>query len=238
MDEFALIACCAHPDDAELIAGGTLRAAVERGQRVGIVDLCAGECATKGTVEIRAREAIAAARILGVAHRECLGLPDGGLVLEAGHKDRVVEALRRLRPRIVITHHGEHRHPDHEIASELVRTAAFLAGLANYRPDLGRAFRPQRIYHALSTLKHDATPPNVVVDVSRQWAVKLDAVRAHESQFPPLPYAVAGSLADALRQIEIAARWHGRSIGVEFGEAFVTAMPLPVDDLTRVPANG
>lgn len=238
MNEFVVIATGAHPDDAELIAGGTLRAAVERAERVGIVDLTAGERATTGTVEMRAREAAAAAKILGIAHRECLGLPDAGLALDAAQKDRLVEALRRLRPRIVIAHHGERRHPDHDIASELVCAAAFLAGLANYRSDLGAPFRPRRIYHALATLQHDATPAHVVVDVTRQWPIKLAAVAAHESQFSPRPAAGAASLADTLAQIEIAARWHGRSINAAFGEAFVTTLPLPVDDLTRVCTHG
>ena len=143
MDAFDIAGLCAHPDDAELVMGGTIAREAARGRRVALVDLTRGESGSRGTPETRAAEAQEAARILGVAHRESLGLPDARLAVVPEHKDPMVEALRRLRPRVVMLQHWEQRHPDHAAASRIVYDACFLAGLRNYRPDLGPAFRPR-----------------------------------------------------------------------------------------------
>jgi N-acetylglucosamine malate deacetylase 1 len=220
-----IAAICAHPDDAEVLAGGTLRLEVERGRRVAIVDLTAGERGSRGTPARRAEEASEAARILGVAHRECLHLPDAALANDASQTDPLVAALRRLRPAVVVTHHPDGRHPDHDAASRLVSRACFLAGLIHYLPGEGTPFRPPRIVRALPVLGHDATLPSFVVDVSRQWGIKMRAVRAYASQFRSPPGTPRGPLDDALASLELSARWHGRSIGVAYGEAFVTREP-------------
>src|SRR6188474_1524116 len=93
---------CAHPDDAELVMGGTLALEAARGRRVALVDLTRGECGSRGTPETRAQEAKDAAAVLGVRHRESLGLPDARLAHLPEHKDPLVEAVRRLRPEVVI----------------------------------------------------------------------------------------------------------------------------------------
>ena len=99
MDAFDIAAVCAHPDDAELVMGGTIAREAARGRRVALVDLTRGECGSRGTPETRAAEAAEAARILGAAHRESLGLPDAKLQVVPEHKDPMVAAIRRLRPR-------------------------------------------------------------------------------------------------------------------------------------------
>ncbi len=233
-----IAAVCAHPDDAETLAGGTLRREVERGRRVALVDLSAGERGSRGTPQLRAEESGAAALVLGVAHRECLGLPDAGIGTAAAHRDHLVEALRRLRPAIVITHHPTGRHPDHDATSRLVIEAAHLAGLANYLPGAGAPFRPSLVLHALATLHPDPAPPAFVVDITVQWPTKLLAVRAYASQFLPAPGTPANALDGALESMELAARWHGRSIGVARGEGFVTAAPLAVADLCSLVPPG
>src|SRR6185295_8333219 len=119
------------------------------GRRVALIDLTRGECGSRGTKETRAAEAAAAAQILGVAHRESLGLPDAQLAQTIEQRDVIVEALRRLRPRIVLLQHWEQRHPDHAHASRLIYEASFLAGLRAYRPDLGDAFRPFKLAYTL-----------------------------------------------------------------------------------------
>ena len=118
---------CAHPDDAELVMGGALALMAEKGRRLALVDLTRGESGSRGTPETRAAEAAEAARILGVAHRESLGLPDARLEVVPEQKDRIVEAVRRLRPRLVLLQHWEQRHPDHAAASRLVYDARFMA---------------------------------------------------------------------------------------------------------------
>ena len=101
-----LLAIAAHPDDVELTCGGTLIKMARRGYQVGILDLTAGEMGTRGTPEIRRREAAAAARLLGVAHRENLGLPDAQLELRMDYKLAIARRIRALRPRTVILPFG------------------------------------------------------------------------------------------------------------------------------------
>src|SRR5882672_12930308 len=76
MDAFDIAGLCAHPDDAELVMGGTLAREAAAGRKVALVDLTRGESGSRGSPKVRAAEAAEAARVLGVSHRESLGLPD------------------------------------------------------------------------------------------------------------------------------------------------------------------
>jgi len=120
-----LLAVVAHPDDAELSCGGTLAGAVRRGYRVGVLDLTRGEMGTRGTPETRAREARAAARSLGLHHRENLGLLDAGLEPTRSTILTVAARVRALRPRVVILPYWEGRHPDHVAASHIGYRACY-----------------------------------------------------------------------------------------------------------------
>jgi len=232
MSDFDIAAIFAHPDDAELVVGGTLAKEATRGRRVALVDLTRGESGSRGTVETRAAEAEAAARILGVAHRESLGLPDAQLAAVPEQRDVVVAALRRLRPRVVVFQHGEQRHPDHAWASRIVYDACFIAGLRNYRPDLGPAFRPFKLVYALTTTETTEIAPSFVVDVTPFWETKMRAVQAFASQFTPAAGEAVHLPFEHFREnAELAARRHGARIGVDFGEAFVTREPMVVEDL-------
>ena len=232
MTSFDLAAFCAHPDDAELVMGGTLAREAARGRRVAMVDLTRGESGSRGTPETRAAEAAEAARLLGAAHRESLGLPDSRLAAVPELRDVVVAALRRLRPQIVLTQHWEQRHPDHSATSRLVADAAFVAGLRNYRPDLGPAFRPRKLLYALATTEGGETAPSFVVDVTATWTRKLAAIAAFESQFTAGPAEMVALPFDRFREnVELAGRRSGARIGVNYGESFVTREPLVVDDL-------
>jgi bacillithiol biosynthesis deacetylase BshB1 len=239
MEPFDIAGLCAHPDDAELIMGGTLAREAARGRRVALVDLTRGESGSRGTPEVRAAEAIEAARILGVQHRESLGLPDSRLTPIPEQKDVVVEALRRLQPRVVLLQHWEQRHPDHAAASRIVYDACFLAGLRNYRPELGPAFRPFKLAYAVSMTEAMDLPPSFVVDVTAYWEIKMRAVSAFASQFTPSPGGDAVALPfDRFREnAETTARRHGQRIGVAYGEAFVTREAVQVDDLLALPVR-
>jgi bacillithiol biosynthesis deacetylase BshB1 len=229
---FDILGVCAHPDDAELVMGGTLAAEAQRGRRIALLDLTRGESGSRGDPATREREAREAARILGVAHRESLGLPDARLVAGGQERDLVVGALRRLRPRVAVTQYWDQRHPDHSATGRLVYDACFVAGLRNYRADLGAAWRPVKIVYALSMTEMAEVPPTFVVDITATWPTKLQAIRAFASQFArgegetvPLPF-------DQFQQaVEVAARRHGQRIGVAYGEGFLTREPLRVDDL-------
>jgi N-acetylglucosamine malate deacetylase 1 len=213
--------------------GGTLAREAAAGRRVALVDLTRGECGSRGTPETRAAEAEAAARILGVAHRESLGLPDARLSQTIEQRDVIVEALRRLRPRVVLLQHWEQRHPDHAHASRLVYDACFTAGLRNYRPELGTAFRPHKLAYATSMTEATEVAPSFVVDITETFATKMKAIQAFASQFTQAPGETVALPFDQFQAaVELTARRHGQRIGVEFGEGFVTREPLRVDDVS------
>jgi len=233
MTQADIAGICAHPDDAELVFGGTLAREAANGRRVIIVDLTRGEAGSRGTPEDRAVEAAKAARILGAAHRESLGLPDGGLAPVPEQKDVVVAALRRLRPRVVLLQHWEQRHPDHTAGSRLVYEACYLAGLRGYRPDLGPAFRPFKLAYGATMTEAVEVRPSFIVDITDHWSTKLRAIEAYASQFRPGPGETVALPFDGFRRaVELAARRHGQMIGVELGEGFTTREPMRVDDVS------
>ena len=232
MTDFDLAAFCAHPDDAEITMGGTIALETARGRRVALVDLTRGESGSRGTPETRAAEAAEGARILGVTHRESLGLPDSGLTSSVEQRDAVVAALRRLRPRVVLVQHWNQRHPDHAAASRLVYDASFVAGLRAYRPELGAAFRPSKLAYAPSVTEPEEVTPSFVVDITSVWDVKMKAVEAFGSQFKVGPDEKVRLPFDGFRQAaELSARRAGQRIGVEFGEAWLTREPLAISDM-------
>lgn len=232
MSDFDIAVFCAHPDDAELIAGGTIALEAGRGRRVALVDLTRGEMGSRGTPETRAAEATEAARILGVAQRESLGLPDARLAATIDQRDAVVAAIRRLRPRVVILPHWEQRHPDHAVASRLSYDAAFVAGLRSYRPELGAAFRPAKLVYAPGVTEATDVAPSFVVDVTSVWEKKMSAIAAFASQFSKAPGETVSLPFDRFKEaVELAGRRNGQRIGVAYGEGFVTREPLRVDDL-------
>jgi bacillithiol biosynthesis deacetylase BshB1 len=232
MADFDIAGICAHPDDAELVMGGTLIREAARGRRIALVDMTRGEAGSRGTPELRAEEAQQAARILGVAHRESLGLPDARLTVGEREKDAVVAVLRRLRPRIVIVQHWRQRHPDHTATSRTVTDACVLSGLRNYRPDLGVAFRPARLFYATAMNEAIDIAPSFVVDVTDVWATKIRAIEAFASQFTATPDEPVALPLDRFREaVDMSARRMGQKIGVKYGEGFVAREPLPIGDL-------
>ena len=142
------LAVGAHPDDVELSCAGTLLKLSTLGYRVGILDMARGEMGTRGSAEIRAREAENAAAVLGLAVRDNLELPDGHIWLTEDSRTRMVRKIRLYRPRVVFTHYWEDPHPDHAHTCQIVREAAHLAGLSKYDAEAGQErFRPQTVAH-------------------------------------------------------------------------------------------
>jgi len=230
-----LLAIFAHPDDAELLAGGTLIKAADQGHRVAIVDLTAGELGTKGTPETRAAEAQDAARIMGAASRECLGLPDGHLDNNDAMRRMVVAAIRRHRPRAVITHYVVGRHPDHRRAAELVRDACFLSGLANYPAD-GEKHRPVKVHFAMG-YREDPDKPTFVVDTAAQFDRKLAALRCFASQWDAATtqggelHPTGQQFFDLVRTQDAHA---GSLIRAAYGERFWNHETVAVDDVVTM----
>jgi len=209
-----------HPDDVEIFCGGILIRCADQGHATGVVDLTRGERASRGTPEVRDREAREAAAILGLSFRENLGLPDTGLDAGSDHQAaRVVEVLRRRRPSLVLVPWIEERHPDHVAAAHLIQRAIFLAGLRKVTTDPpSERFVPRQVLHYA---QRHRMPASFVVDTSEAWERKAAAIRAHASQVGPREgedeTLIGSSL--ALSAIEARDRYHGSLIGTTHGEA-------------------
>lgn len=233
-----LLAIAAHPDDVELTCGGTVLKMVRRGYRVGILDLTRGEMGTRGSASERRREAAAAARVLGVAVRRNLGLPDARLEVTAKSRLAVAKQIRALRPRTVILPYWEGRHPDHYNASRLAYEGCFAAGLKRL-PIPGEPFRPFKIIYA--TAYDPAVRPSFIVDISEEYDARQRAILCYGSQFRPKTRgkesAVHLPLDELDQRVGLVARHYGQMIGVRYGEPFLVKELLEVDDVVRMPVR-
>lgn len=232
-----LLAIVAHPDDAELTCGGTLLKAAAAGYATGILDLTRGETGTRGSAEIRLREAARAARILRLRVRRNLGLPDARLRVSEEYRDAIAAVIRELAPRTVILPYWEERHPDHAAASALGYEACFVAGLKSY--DLpGQPFRPAKILYA--TAFGDARP-DIAVDISHHFARRRRAILAFASQFRPPSRErrsrVPIPLDDLEERMAIQARVYGRMIGVRYAEGYAVKEAIQVEDVVTMPVR-
>src|SRR6266404_6599189 len=191
-----------------------------RGDKPGILDLTAGEMGTRGTPETRAKEAAKAAKLLGVAWRGTLGVPDSDVQPARQHKLRLAGAIRELRPKTVILPYWEARHPDHYHASTLGYEGCFLAGLKQL-PIEGEAHRPFKILYSIS---YADVRPTFVVDISKEFEQRRKAILAFESQFRPAKGAPKSKVFLAIDRLEDEmnqlARHYGQMIGVKYGEPF------------------
>jgi len=226
-----VLAIFSHPDDAELTMAGTLIKLKALGYRTGVVDLTRGEMGTRGTPEIRAKEALDAAHVMGLDARINLELADAHLTLNEQSRLSVVRALRKYRPSVLFTSHWDDPHPDHAATAHIVREAARLATMRRYDEKPGiDAIKMPAITHAVYSR---LIPPSFIVDVSEFAEKKMAAIRAYASQFyRPESKEPATRIADKgfLREIEDRTRYYGSLIGVEAGEPFYVREALNVDD--------
>jgi N-acetylglucosamine malate deacetylase 1 len=233
-----LLAIAAHPDDVELTCGGTLLAAAAQGYKTGILDLTAGEMGTRGTPETRLKEAGRAGKILRVAHRENLRLPDAHLEIIEEYKMAVARRIRALQPRTVILPYWEGRHPDHYTAARLGYEGCFLAGLKQL-PIEGEPFRPFKILY--STAYYKEVRPTFVVDISRYFDQRYRAILAYHSQFRPKTKDKKSKVdipLDRLHQeVNLIARYYGHLAGVEYAEPFLVKEVMQVEDVVRLPVR-
>jgi N-acetylglucosamine malate deacetylase 1 len=229
-----LLAIAAHPDDVELTCGGTLLKMAQRGYKTGILDLTAGEMGTRGTPELRAKEAAKAAKLLGVKWRETLGVPDSDVQPTRQHKLRLASVIRQLQPKTVILPYWEARHPDHYNASTLGYEGCFLAGLKQLPLD-GEPHRPFKILYstAFATVR-----PTFVVDITQQYEQRRRAIFAFRSQFRTKKSEKSSKVFLAIDRLEEEmnqlARHHGQLIGVKYGEPFLQKEFMKVDDIVKM----
>jgi bacillithiol biosynthesis deacetylase BshB1 len=217
-----ILAIGAHPDDVDLGCAGTLAKMAEAGRRVGVIDLTAGEMGTRGDKETRLRESHASAEILGLAFRACLFLPDTRLEHNSEYEKKIVEALRTIRPRILMVNLGFDTHPDHIAAAELVSSAWHKAGFGKYDSPL-KPFRPERL---VRYFLGQETVPSFVVDVSGQIEKRRKAIAAFKSQFfhaktDALEGKTRLSTPHFLDLLETRLKYFGNRILKPYGEPFV-----------------
>lgn len=226
-----ILVFAAHPDDAELSCSGTLLHHLALGKKVGIVDLTRGELGTRGSAELRDREAAVSSGILGIHVRENLQMADGFFENNREHQLQIIEMLRKYQPELVLANAIHDRHIDHPRAAQLVKNACFLSGLGKIKTGDYPAWRPKRILHYIQDY---SMKPDVIVDITPYFEKKIACVMAFSSQFydpesnePETP--ISGK--HFFRFLEARALEMGRLIGVEYGEGFVSSTPLPSDNL-------
>lgn len=231
MTQVDILAIFAHPDDVELCVGGTLLKMKHLGYRTGALDVTRGEMGTRGTPDGRAAEAEEAAKILKLDVRENLGLPDGHVFLNDDSRTNLVRVLRRLKPKVILTHQIGDPHPDHDHIAGLVRESARLASMQNYDPESGgeKIVVPNVAHNVFSR----RVAPSFIVDISDFLEPKMKAIRAYRSQFyDPVSKEPETRLTSKnfLDELENRSRYFGSLIGVAAGEPFYVREALNIDD--------
>jgi bacillithiol biosynthesis deacetylase BshB1 len=242
MDKLDILAIGAHPDDVELSCAGLLAKEHAGGKKFGILDLTRGELGTRGSAEVRDKEAAAAADILGATIRENLALDDGFFDNNRDSQLAIIKMIRRYRPEVVLCNAVKDRHPDHARASELASRSCFLSGLPKIRTsDNGKdqeAWRPRLVLHYI---QWQDIKPDIVLDISGFIDQKIESVKAYRSQFyneanqkDDGPQTPISSL-NFFESIRYRAANLGRIIGTDHAEGFTTERYPAVkslDDLT------
>lgn len=241
MMKLDILAVAVHPDDVELGCSGTLLMEKAKGKRTGVVDLTRGELGTRGTVELRAKEAAKAAEILKLDVRENLGMADGFFRNDEAHQRLLIRAIRKYQPEIVLGNSLEDRHPDHGRAGHLIKDACFLSGLRkvetvdeNGKPQAH--WRPKYIFHYIQDRYFE---PSFVYDISPVFEGKLASIRAYSSQFYSTGYTADEpqtyiSSPEFLQAIIGRHQMFGKMIGVAYAEGFITEKMIGIKDFESI----
>ena len=227
-----VLAMAAHRDDVEQTCGGTLLKMRAQGYRTAILDMTRGEAGTRGSAAEREAEAKAAAAILGVSWRDALDIPDGDVENTYENRLKIVEVLRRVRPRVVILPYWTGRHPDHYTTSTLGYEACFLAGLA--KVDTG--LPPHRPFKILYASLYAEVRPSFVVDITTYIEDRHRALMAYTSQYANQTQGSGLFVPEEeIRERTFAmARYFGLLAGVRYAEPFVQKEVGLVEDVAML----
>jgi bacillithiol biosynthesis deacetylase BshB1 len=233
-----VLAIGAHPDDVELSCGGTLIMLARQGKSVGVLDLTRGELGTRGTQAIRAREAAQAARVMGVAVRENLGLPDGNIEDHLDNRLKLVRVLRTFAPDVLLFPYREDRHPDHERAHVLCREAWFAAGLqkvvTRVRGRSQEPFRPRAYYNFMQW--HEFRP-TFILDITSAFDQRVEAIQSYKSQFHDPDNTERETVLSTphfMEMVRMRLAYYGDTIGVRYGEPFYSSAAIKVQDIVAL----
>ncbi len=225
-----ILAFGAHPDDVELGCGGTIAKMIAEGSTAGIIDLTRGELGTRGTPEIRKKEAERAADILGVEFRENLGFADGFFQNNKENQLKIIERIREHQPKIILCNAPKDRHIDHGKGAQLVLDACFLSGLKKIETGQN-PWRPAYVFQYIQWMN---LTPSFVVDIGSYIHTKIKACEAFESQFHnpnSTEPKTAISSKNFTESIKYRAQDLGRLIWRDYGEGFISQNTLAVKDL-------
>ena len=233
-----ILAFGAHPDDVELGCGATIAKEISLGKKVGIVDLTRGELGTRGSADLRDKEAAKAADILGASVRENLGFSDGFFINDKEHQLAIIKMIRKYKPEVVLCNAIDDRHIDHPKGSKVVSDACFLSGLLKIETMLGNEqqekWRPKQVYHYIQWKNIE---PDFVINVTGFMDKKEAAVLAYASQFfdpksnaPETPIT-SKNFTDSIRY---RAKDLGRLIGVDYAEGFTSERYVAVENLSKL----
>ena len=233
-----ILAIGVHPDDVELGCSGTLINEIKAGKRAGILDLTQGELGTRGTIETRFKESANAAKIIGVEARENLKMRDGFFENNEEHKLKLISAIRKYQPDIVIGNVLHDRHPDHGRAGKMIAECCFLSGLSKIKTtgDDGKEqdrWRPAYVLHYIQDWYHE---PDILVDISDVFEQRMKSIEAYTTQFhsgevggnEPQTYI---STPDFLESVKARARMFGKRIGVKYAEGFISEKKIGIRSL-------
>jgi bacillithiol biosynthesis deacetylase BshB1 len=230
-----VLAIGVHPDDVELSCAGVLLIEKKNGKKTGIIDLTQGELGTRGTAETRRDEAEKAGTILGVDIRENLGLADGFFQNDRESQLKIIEAIRKYQPEIILCNAPEDRHPDHGRSAKLVSDATFLSGLVKIETKVdGLMQQPWRPKYVLHYIQDRFLKPNFVIDITDVFEKKLESIRAYATQFHnpgldgPETYI---STPDFLDSIIYRSKMLGKMIGVKYAEGFISEKMIGLKSL-------
>ena len=230
-----ILAFGAHPDDVECSAAGVILKHIAMGRTVAIADLTAGETGNFGDAEMRRNEAAAASEILGVKFREQLGLPDGALESNEKSRLRLIYAIRKYRPEIVLCNAVHDRHPDHAVAAKLAADACYLSGLKKKETFIDGvaqdSWRPKAVYHYVQDLYIE---PDFVTDISSFMDKKVEAVLAFRSQFTKPGDSKIKSNIGLIEHIKSTNSLYGSHINAEYAEGFTVNRYIGVNDLFQI----
>ena len=227
-----ILAFGVHPDDVELGCSGTLIASAAQGKKIAVVDLTRGELGTRGTAETRDAEAANAAKAMNIYARENLQMADGFFQNDETNVRKVITAIRKYQPEIILCNAPEDRHPDHGRSSKLVSDAAFLSGLRriettdNNEPQ--KEWRPHYVFHYI---QDRYLKPDFLFDISDEYEQKIKAILCYTTQFnstdnsEPQTYI---SNPDFLDVIKARALMFGKRIGVKYAEGYLTTKMIGV----------
>lgn len=230
MQPLDILVVSPHPDDAEISVGGTIAVSLRQNLRVGILDLTSGEPTPQGSAEFRLQETKLASDILGLTWRANLDLPNRSLQPTLEARRKLAEALRVVRPQILLAPFWQDAHPDHVAASSLVDDARFWSKLS--RSDMsGDPFWPPLLLHYFSIHLRIHPTASFVVDISSEIGTKMNAVGAYNSQLVSGRTSTFPTILDDIRD---RARYWGWSIGRAYGEPLVNRESIGISSLTSL----